>query len=753
MKSGTLRRLIASTAFCTSAVIASSPAFAQTEAAANEVDDNNVIIVTARGREESLIDVPISETVFTAEDIQDANISKVDDFIGLTPGITIANSQDSGTNFITIRGMSQTRNGEPPVAVVIDGVLQVNARSFDQALFDVDSIEVLRGPQGALYGRNATNGAIIINTRAPTNDFEGYLQAGVGRGSEYSFEGSVAGPIVEDSLFFRLSGKYLDRDGILENVILDEEVDYLEEMALRGHLRWEASDTITADLRASYVKTDGGSVNFTYQPAVIDRTTGLPAAFDFTISDANLVDRQFFANNLGNDERELWQVSLRVNFDLDFADLLFTSAYDSVQQLSRGDQFPYSTASTITPAPPFPFFDGTQTQFVDLDAFSQEIRLTSKGDDAFRWMVGAYYLKTDRFISTTTGDDLEQGIFGYRRQPTLVASNPLNSFLADDNDNEAWAVFFSAAYDLTDDLEIAVSGRYDEDKRMQNIAPGQGAYAVGVLAGPIGAPGATNRATFSEFQPKVSLRYNISENASLYTSWGRGFRSGQFNQNGVGAAAAGAGIAGVGDVLGEEISETFEGGFKASFLNGRINTAGAIFKTDVTNAPYFVFIGAIGAQVLVPIDQVDILGGEFEMSAEIVEGFDIFAGVSFTDSDIEVYAVNPAAVGNEAPYVPDHTFNLGAQFRVPLGDTLGLFARADYESRGKQFWDPENSTDRSALDLVNLRFGVEDLDGRWSLIGSLNNATDEVYNSEWVLGGFAHAGQPRVWKLDFRYNF
>ena len=139
-------------------------AFAQLEPSANTVDE--IIVTGARGRVENEVEVPIAVTVFTTEEIVDAKIERVDDFIGLTPGVTIANSQDSGTNFITIRGVSQTRNGEPPVAVVIDGVLQVNARAFDQPLFDVDQIEVLKGPQGALYGRNATQGAILINTRA-----------------------------------------------------------------------------------------------------------------------------------------------------------------------------------------------------------------------------------------------------------------------------------------------------------------------------------------------------------------------------------------------------------------------------------------------------------------------------------------------------------------------------------------------------------------------------------------------------------
>ncbi|MEM8696412.1 MAG: TonB-dependent receptor [Pseudomonadota bacterium] len=758
MNSRTIGRLAVTTALTASALIIGQPAFAQVgsdaDAAEEMASDPNVIIVTARGRAESLLDVPISETVFDAQLISDANIERVDDFIALTPGVTISNSQDAGTNFISIRGLSQTRNGEPPVAVVIDDVLQTNSRSFDQPLFDLDSIEVLRGPQGALYGRNATGGAIIINTRAPTNDFEGYANLTVGTGGEYGIEGSISGPIVQDRLFFRFSGKYLDRDGYLDNVILNDEVDYLEDLALRGHLRFTPNDRITIDLRGSLVRTDAGSLNYTYQPAIVDRTTGLPTAFDFTIADADLVERDFFANNLGLDDRDVDQISLRMNFDLDFADLRLVSAYDRITQSAGSDQFPYTRASQITPSPAFPFFDGIQSQFIDVETFSQEIRLTSKENQPFRWMVGGYYLDTNRFISSSIQNDLEQGIVRIRREPVFNPTNPLTSFIADDNDNEAWALFFNAAYDLTDQLEVSFAGRYDRDRRRQTVDPQQGLYdGAGNFTTPVGAPGAVNRATFDLFQPKVTVRYQPSDSTTFYASWGRGFRSGQFNQNGVGAIAAGAGVPGVSDLLPQEETETFEAGFRSEIDNGRYNLSGAIYHTDLQNAPYFVFIGAVSAQVLVPIDEIDILGFELEASAEIADGLDAYVGVSVTDSDIDAYQVNPAAVGNDAPYIANATVNAGIQYRGDITDWLGFFARLDFENRGRQFWDPENSTARSAILLGNVRIGFEDPDGGWSFTVSGTNIIDEEYNSEFVVGGFAHAGQPDVWRADLRINF
>lgn len=750
-----LRATLATTALGLSGTLMMAPAHAQDASAEANAEgvDTNVIIVTARGRDESLLDVPISETVFNAQAIEDANIQRVDDFIALTPGVTFSNSQDAGTNFISIRGLSQTRNGEPPVAVVVDDVLQVNSRSFDQPLFDLESVEVLRGPQGALYGRNATGGAILISTRMPTNDFEGYVNLHAGTGGEYGAEVSLSGPIVEDRVLFRISGKYLDREGFLDNIFLDDEADYLEDIALRGHLRFLPSDTVTIDLRGSIVRTDAGSLNFSYQPAIIDPASGLPTAFDFTINDADLVARDFFANNLGLDDRDIDQLSLRVNIDLGFADLKFISAYDRITQSTASDQFPYSAASTITPSPAFPFFDGTQSQFFDIETFSQEVRLTSRSNQPFRWMVGGYYLDTNRFVSSSIMNDLEQGIVRIRRQPVLNPSNPLTSFIADDNDNEAWALFFNLAYDLSDSLELSVAGRYDRDRRVQNVDPGQGLYdGAGNIIAAIGQPGATNRATFDLFQPKVTLRYQPSNSATLYASWGKGFRSGQFNQNGVGAIAAGAGVNGVTDVLDQEETETIEAGFRAELGRGT-TVSGAVYRTDLSNAPYFVFIGAVSAQVLVPIDEIDIFGVEFEGSAELADGLTAYLGVSFTDSDIEQYSVNPALVGNEAPYIASNTINAGIQYRTDISDSLGFFIRGDFENRGRQFWDPENSTARSAIQLVNARVGIEDLDGRWRFTISGTNIFDEVYNSEFVTGGFAHAGQPDAFRADLRFNF
>lgn len=737
--------LLAATVF-TGLSFLTGPANAQ--APEESVDE---IVVTARGRAESLQDVPSSVTAFSAGQIEDARIDQVGDFINLTPNMTVALSQSAGISFITMRGIPQVRNGEPPVAVVLDGVLQTTSRQFTRELFDVNSIEVLRGPQGALYGRNAIGGAILITTMQPTNEFEGHVRAAYSTGEDYMLQGSVSGPIVQDRLRFRLGARYQDRAGYFENINLNTEADPYEDLSLMGQLTFTPTDNFTATLTANVSNTDAGGTNFRYQPAILTADglsldSSLPFPFDFaspSSNDADIVDRRFNQTNLGVNDREISEAALKLELDVGGGTLTSITSTNNVMEFISGDQFPYTAALTQ-------FFlggeDGGQTQFEELQSWSQEVRFTSDDDQRFRWMAGAYYLETDRFISTTTSDDRGNGVLRIEHDPFF--GNPLNpttSFLADDNHNTAWAVFGNVTYDVSDRLELDVAVRHDRDERAQTVDAR--------TTPSVTCAGQTREINFEQTQPKLTARYQVSDEVSVYGSWGVGFRSGQFNQCGVAQAAAGVGVNGVSDFIPAEVAETTELGFKSQLFDDRLRLNGNIFLTTDENPAYFVFIGSISAQVLVPIDEVRLFGGELEAVARLGEGLDAYASIGVTDSEVRQYSVNPGAVGNHAPYVPDMTFNAGLQYRTDLTSNLGLFARLDYERRGRQYWDPENSTDRSPLNLVGARIGLEDPEGRWTLTASAENLTDEVYNSEFVVFGFSHPAPPRILSVDLRYNF
>ena len=203
--------------FCTGILFSAAPMASPAPPGGAEQGAPDVIeemVVTARLRSESLAEVPVTVNAFSQQDIEDAGIRRPGDYLSLVPNVTLVEVQNAGTKFLTIRGITQVRNNEPPVAVAVDGMLQTSPNQFNQALLDLKQIEVLKGPQGALYGRNAVGGAINITTRGPSDEFAGRIRVGVGNGGHVEGQVSLAGPLVADRAWFRINGTWLDREVI-----------------------------------------------------------------------------------------------------------------------------------------------------------------------------------------------------------------------------------------------------------------------------------------------------------------------------------------------------------------------------------------------------------------------------------------------------------------------------------------------------------------------------------------------------------
>ncbi|KAK0331606.1 hypothetical protein LTR94_028255, partial [Friedmanniomyces endolithicus] len=320
------------------------------------------------------------------------------------------------------------RNGESPIAVVTDGIQQISPRQFTSDLFDVQQIEVLRGPQGALYGRNAIGGAIIITTKQPTNEFHADAQISVGNGDDYRGQLSVSGPIVQDKLLFRLAGSARNFGGLLHNVYLGKTVDWVHDRNVRGQLKAFLTDTLTADLRASYSHTKAIGDQFQYQPAKFESDTScfLDATNPFggPAPDADSVSRRFCANNRGHNVRRLTDISLKLQNEADWGTVTNVLSYINIREYLEGDQFPYTASRNVYGT------DGTQTQLETVKAVQNDFRIASPDSGAFRWMAGAYILSTRRFISSTTGEDNGLGITDITPAPKYSdAANPTLSYL------------------------------------------------------------------------------------------------------------------------------------------------------------------------------------------------------------------------------------------------------------------------------------------------------------------------------------
>ena len=722
------------------------------------------VVVTARKREEALLDVPVTVDAFTQQTIESAGIEAPRDFVALVPNMTMVEVQNVGNSFITIRGISQARNSEPSVAVLVDGVLEPNPYEFDQELNDVTSIQVLKGPQGALYGRNAIGGAIIINTADPSDHFEGAAKVGVGNGTSEKAQVAVGGPIDSAGTFkYRASVNFYNTDGYLENTYLGHKADPYKDYSGRLRLLWKPSDQLTADLRFF-----GDHVETTAYYYIIPRKVESdpfsslppsPANPDGTPPNANDVTSPIQNNNLGTDTRDVTDIALKLDYAVGPGTFTSISDYDHTKEIDTGDAFDFRPVTTSliyfftggVPAAAGGPFDQSQSQFIDVTTWSQELRFTSNKVGGFAWIAGAYFIHTERFISTDNIVDRGEGVPKVYYDPIVDPANPVatntnTTFLADSQNNNAWAVFADATYEFTKQLELDVAIRYDQDAR-ENTTRTPTAFlpaaAVGAYTGEV------RKETFDATQPKFTLRYKPADNLTFYGGWSRGFRSGGFNQTGVGAVAAASGNLGVHDIFQAEIADTWEIGAKSEFFDRRLGANLALFDTTSTNGYFFYYDQATSTQNLGNLD-ARYKGGELELTGVATNWLDVYASFGYTDGKI-TNMEDPKVIGNRPPLLTKDTINAGFQVHAPLADGLNAVGRLDYQMIGTTWWDPYNVTSRDPVDLLDLRAGLEGQ--RWSVTAWSKNLTDKRYNAEFSAGGFLWRAPPRRYGVDFTYKF
>ncbi len=483
------------------------------------------VVVTARKRAENLQEVPIAVTAFGEDTIERAGIERADDYISLIPNVTLVDTANIGDTQVSIRGIVSTRDAESTFAYVVDGVLSTNPNSFNEELFDVQQIEVLKGPQGALYGRNAVAGAILVTTKKPSNEFEAKITAGVGNNSSTKVSGTVSGPIVEDSVYGRLSFSSRETDGHYSNRYLgkDDAVDFLKDDSFRARVVWDISDVTTLDVRAGYSQAEGGAINFNAAFAIPQ----FVAVFGSPTFAVDVNDQQFdFVFNVpGENEQETMDLAIKLDTDVGFADMTASFAYNDLEEYLLSD----GTAATfygyeVTPAclqgraaansfnsdlfgpafqpfgvlPPSgsgagydPFADGAnfagvygpytpltcdgyQYQERNQTDMSIDVRFTSKEDSDVRWIAGAYIAEIEREVVVAYGADTGQG---FLRQPYVPANgpNPTDLLFWDDFETSVASIYGQVEFDLNETMELAFAMRYDYESRdVKNKVPNVG---------------------------------------------------------------------------------------------------------------------------------------------------------------------------------------------------------------------------------------------------------------------------------------
>lgn len=665
------------------------------------------IIVTAQRREESLQRVPIQVTALSAATIENAGVQSTSDALQLVPNVQFDESFTYLNSFVTVRGISQINNADPPIAVIVDGVPQNSQKQLRMELFDIERIEVLKGPQGGLYGRNALGGAISIVTRAPANELEGFIDASYGRGNALSITGAASGALVTDTVLLRLSGNYVRDDGRIRNSFTGERVDFVEhDYDLRARLDIRATDALRFDVRGSYRDFSAGGI----YDSVVD--SGDPN--DIQPPQSNITGLTF-----GN----ITDVSLTTTYEFGPATLTSISAYTDLVEKYRGDLDFSNPAAGRTE--PFGGLQVGQAQDLDLRLMSQELRLASSGGGPLSWIAGAYYLHTDRRLESIGFIDLT----GSRDQVDDPGLTILNQ--VEDNDNHAYAVYGQAEYRFSEALSVSGALRYDRDRREQeNLATGQ-----------------TRRASFGKVQPKLTLTYRFDPDKLAYLTYSTGFRSGGFNAPLV-----------VPPLFEAETLTNYEAGFKTAWLDRRLTFNGAVYFKRDRNFQFFFLDATTASQIIANIDRVDIWGIELETQALLAPGFTVNAALGTTNSDIRRNSLFPETVGNRAPRTVPWTLNLGAQLVQPLTDRHRLLLRADYKHMARKYWQIDNIDVQDPVDLLSLRAGIET--DRWGIYVSGANILGERYYADYNPSAFSglpydigFRAQPATYRIQARLRF
>ena len=672
------------------------------------------VIVTAQKRQENLQDIPVSAQALGAEDMRILGVDSVADLIFTAPSLNSGGFSGSQQQ-LGIRGIvdfSRNPGVDPRMGVYIDEVYQGQGYSADQPLLGLETVEILRGPQGTLFGKNTVSGAINLVTKDPTEAFEGELAATYGNAGQTKGQAYLSGGLT-DTLFASIALTYDANDGFYRNIFLNKDTGDYDRVSGRGKLRWVPSDTLEATLSVDYSKRESSE------------PIGVEASLDPFLTRAGFD---------AEDRTEFWGTALEVNYSLDNGyELVSISAYRDAEFYIRGDDDMIPLNIQISQ------FDEFNEQF------TQELRIQSPAARDFTWLAGLYYYDSER----TTGrraifdEDLynvlipalapfAQALSGYGEIPSTL-------------DATSYAAFVHADWALSEQLSLTLGLRYTQDKKtvdwVQNNVVNDPATAAALQAAtglPLTqAPGALFGAVNSAVQderdeddvaPMVSINYQFSDKTLAYARYARAAKGGGYNAEFM--------LAGLDNFeYDQETVDSYELGLKTTVLDDTLRINLALFQMNFDDYQVFQFLesasGATSLQ-LTNAGQVTSEGLEAEVTWVPTENLKFVANGTFINASYDEFE-NPgdgaSFTGNDLPYAPELKYFLAAQYLLNVG-TGSIAFDVDYSWVDEQFTDPGNLEVDKIGDygLLGARVSYTPAAGNWELALWGRNITDEEYN-------------------------
>lgn len=675
----------------------------------NQLDD---VTVSAEKREASLQQTALSMTSLSAKQVQQYRLWNSKELTGIVPNLFSNNSGDE-RNVTSIRGITTT-SYDPAVTTYIDGVNQFSLDTYIPQLQDIERIEILRGPQGTLYGRNAMGGVINIITKQPTNTTSGFAEINIGNHNQQRYNVAVRTPIIKDKLFVGAAAMFNKRDGFYTNEFNNTSFDKQSGFNGNYYLKFLPNQKWSITLNAKHQNTKNNGA--------FPLVNGIEEAFDnpYKLSQnamAKMIDNSFNAslvvNHTGNGFNFSSQTSWQQNYRY----------YDAPLD---GDFSPLDIVSVIKE---------NDKNWNNVKVFTEEIRFSSPANNTakLKWTAGSYFFHQNNPNKQATYFGADAGIFG-------IPDTDFSTIATSTAKNTGIAVYGQINYAATKKLELIAGLRYDnESKKMSAL----GEYEKEGVGSFVTLPDTSATANFNAVSPKLGISYHATENNNLFATYSRGYRTGGLTQ--LSSDPSNPPLY----PYKPEYSSNIEAGIKNNFFKDRLRVNITAFLTFVTDAQVPTLVLPDAVTITKNTGKLTSKGAELEVSATPVKGLQLDYNFGYTNAKYKALKVssNGESVdlnGNKQIFTPDVTSMLAAQYSLLLNQKqqVKLVARAEWFYLGTTYFDLANNIKQSPYQLLNTRIGISTKHA--DLFFWARNITDKHYIAYAYDFGAIHLADPRT---------
>ncbi|MGA0545088.1 TonB-dependent receptor [Brevundimonas sp. VNH65] len=739
-----MRRLALACLATTALTVIAAPQYASAQTApqnSEPVATVEDIIVTADRRARSLQEVPSAITAVTSEQLERQRIVDLNTLANSVPSFSMTEGSSLGKE-LNIRGITSVRiidaSAEPSVGMFVDEVYISRMGSAFTDFFDLERIEVIRGPQGVLLGKNVVGGAISVITAKPRFEPSGQMTVGLANYNGFNANGYVTGPL-SDNFAGRFAFQVRNRDGYGENVVTDTDVEDLKSHQARAELLYQPDDgRLRALLTVDYGSSESAGSARTMTDDPFAAGTGAIAAWRAA---QGLGPRQTTSPQREYANRTGGGAMLRLDYDFDWARLSYITGY----RTSEGEMG-YNQLGTASP----PGLADTFYYAEDKpETLSQEIRLVSQNPDSrFDWIIGGFYQH----------DNVQR--FDANRATTYTAIPALSGHFMYTNDAEldTMAVFGQVGFKITDQLKATVGARYTKDKKggyrtATCLEDGGDGLCVAALVLAAGQSWAFNyEREWDAFTPQGIVEYRPNDDVMLYASVGKGFKGGGWDH--IPATEAGGRIG-----YDPEEVINYEIGAKTDLFDNRVRLNVAAFQMDYKDLQSQQLILECLCTVTSNAGTAKIRGIEGEFQFAVTDALFLTASGSVLDAKYEDF-VSSAGVdfsGNRIQRSPENKFDVGFTYEFGEGAWDRAFSlKANYTRTGEAFWGPENTIKQDAFGLVDASLRIQPPGADWNVTVWGKNLSDELYAvaAQTFFGDLMnYYGPPRTFGVDLRYSF